>query len=140
MLWRKIPYTVALKNKPGSWVSLLNPSSAEPLVWSSPLKFISEINAEEKAMLEQALMEANRKKGKNIFKGRAYLLPSRSYSDTEIDDNSSKVIYSLSSLELLFLPCLIEWQEKSWENLIFAQAKKSCFRIYLIKNMDRKSI
>ncbi|KAK1394155.1 hypothetical protein POM88_013211 [Heracleum sosnowskyi] len=56
----RIPYTVALKYKHGACAALLNPSSTEPLVWPSPLKFISELNQQAKALLEQALMEANR--------------------------------------------------------------------------------
>lgn len=89
---RRIPYVVALKHKHGACAALLNPSSAEPLVWPSPLKFISELNEEAKALLEQALMEANREREKNIFKGTAYLHPSPSYSETGIDDSISEVI------------------------------------------------
>ncbi|PSR90062.1 E3 ubiquitin-protein ligase XBAT31 [Actinidia chinensis var. chinensis] len=86
----RIPYMVALKHKRGACAALLNPSSAEPLVWPSPLKFISELNAEAKALLEQALMEANREREKDILKGTAYSLPSPSYSDTGTDDNISE--------------------------------------------------
>ena len=94
---------VALKHKHGACATLLNPSSAEPLVWPSPLKFISELNAEAKALLEHALMEANREREKDILKGTAYSLPSPSYSDTGTDDNISEVTYSLLSIrEILF--------------------------------------
>ncbi|KAG7035410.1 putative E3 ubiquitin-protein ligase XBAT31 [Cucurbita argyrosperma subsp. argyrosperma] len=48
--------------------TLLNPSSTEPLVWPSPLKFINELHQEAKALLEQALMEANREREKSILK------------------------------------------------------------------------
>lgn len=71
---------------------MLNPSSAEPLVWPAPLKFISELNQEAKALLEHALMEANREREKNILKGTAYSLPSPSHSDVGTDDNLSVVI------------------------------------------------
>ncbi|KAJ1406882.1 Zinc finger, RING-type [Sesbania bispinosa] len=86
----RIPYVVALKHKHGACASLLNPTSAEPLVWPSPLKFISELNPEAKALLEQALMEANREREKNILKGSAYSLPSPSHSDG-VDDDISEV-------------------------------------------------
>nr|GLL30997.1 putative E3 ubiquitin-protein ligase XBAT31 [Ipomoea trifida] len=71
----RIPYTVALRYHHGACAALLNPSSAEPLVWPSPLKFISELNKEAKALLEQALMEANKEREKNILKGTSNALP-----------------------------------------------------------------
>ncbi|XP_042509779.1 putative E3 ubiquitin-protein ligase XBAT31 [Macadamia integrifolia] len=88
----RIPYTVALKYKHRACAALLNPSSAEPLVWPSPLKFISELNPEAKVLLERALMEANREREKSILKGMACLLPSPSYSDGDasLDDNISE--------------------------------------------------
>ncbi|XP_010521830.1 PREDICTED: putative E3 ubiquitin-protein ligase XBAT31 isoform X1 [Tarenaya hassleriana] len=84
----RIPYVVALKHKHGACAALLNPSSMEPLVWPSPLKFISELNDEAKALLEHALMEANREREKTILKGSAYSLPSPSPSETVSDDMS----------------------------------------------------
>lgn len=86
----RIPYTVALKHKNGACAALLNPSSAEPLVWPSPLKFISELNQDAKELLEQALMEANSKREKTILKGTAYSLQSPSHSDAGVDDNISE--------------------------------------------------
>ncbi|KAL7085153.1 hypothetical protein ACP275_14G264000 [Erythranthe tilingii] len=86
----RIPYTVAIRNHHGACAALLNPSSAEPLVWPSPLKFISELNEEAKFLLEQALMEANREREKVILKGTVYSLPSPSCSDSGIDDNISE--------------------------------------------------
>lgn len=82
---------VAMKHRHGSCASLLNPTSAEPLVWPSPLKFISELNADAKALLEQALMDANKEREKNILKGGGYSLPSPSHSAC-LDDNISEVI------------------------------------------------
>jgi hypothetical protein len=80
-----------MKHKHGACGALLNPSSAEPLVWPSPLKFISELNDEAKLLLEQALMDANREREKTILKGTAYSLPSpSSFSDTASDDNMSE--------------------------------------------------
>ena len=90
--YRRIPYTVALKHKHGACAALLNPSSAKPLVWPLALKFIGELNQEAKAMLERALMEANREREKNILKVIAYSLPSPSHSEDAMDDNVSKVI------------------------------------------------
>ncbi|KAJ4891221.1 putative E3 ubiquitin-protein ligase XBAT31 [Raphanus sativus] len=87
----RIPYVVAMKHKHGACGALLNPSSAEPLVWPSPLKFISELNEEAKLLLEQALMDANREREKTILKGTAFSLPSPSYSDTASDDNMSEM-------------------------------------------------
>ncbi|KAK8676218.1 hypothetical protein V6N13_034270 [Hibiscus sabdariffa] len=86
-LRRKIPYVVALKYKHGACAALLNPSSTESLVWPAPLKFISELNDEAKSLLEHALMEANRKREKNILKGTCYSLlsPSPSYFDSGLD-------------------------------------------------------
>ena len=60
---------------------VLNPSSAEPLVWPAPLKFISELEPDAKALLEAALMEANREREKRILKGTKNSLPSPSRSD-----------------------------------------------------------
>lgn len=62
MWYRKIPYVVALRKQHGGCAALLNPSSAEPLVWPSYLKFMSELTGEAKALLECALMEADREK------------------------------------------------------------------------------
>ncbi|CAL0329137.1 unnamed protein product [Lupinus luteus] len=86
----RIPYIVALKHKHGACAALLNPTSAEPLVWPSPLKVISELNPEAKALLERALMDANKEREKNILKGTAYSLPSPLHSDV-VDDNISEV-------------------------------------------------
>ncbi|XP_011042688.1 PREDICTED: putative E3 ubiquitin-protein ligase XBAT31 [Populus euphratica] len=98
----RIPYVVALKHKNGMCAALLNPSSAEPLVWPSPLKFISELNQEAKALLECALMEANREREKNILKevnrereknmlkGSGHSLPSPSHSADGTDYNISE--------------------------------------------------
>ncbi|KAF5821534.1 putative transcription factor C2H2 family [Helianthus annuus] len=88
----RIPYLVALKHKNDTCAALLNPSSAEPLVWPSPLKFISELNQDAKALLEQALMDANREREKTILKGMGYSPPSPSHSDARTtDDNISEV-------------------------------------------------
>ncbi|CAI9776734.1 unnamed protein product [Fraxinus pennsylvanica] len=86
----RIPYVVALRHHHGACAALLNPSSAEPLVWPSPLKFISELNQEAKALLECALMEANREREKAVLKGTVYSLPSPLHSDSGLDDNVSE--------------------------------------------------
>ncbi|KAL1298503.1 putative E3 ubiquitin-protein ligase XBAT31 [Arachis ipaensis] len=104
----RIPYVVAMKHKHGACASLLNPSSAEPLVWPSPLKFISELNQEAKALLEQALKDANREREKNILlKPTTYSLPSPSHSD---DDNISQVSESALCCICFEQECTIEVQ------------------------------
>ncbi|KAL3367254.1 hypothetical protein AABB24_011794 [Solanum stoloniferum] len=87
----RIPYTIALRHKHGACAALLNPSSAEPLVWPSPLKFISELNEEAKHLLECALMEVNKEREKNILKGTTYSPPSPTNFDNGMDDNISEV-------------------------------------------------
>ncbi|KAL8129021.1 hypothetical protein V2J09_018176 [Rumex salicifolius] len=82
----RLPYMIALKHKYGACAALLNPSSAEPLVWPSPLKFISELNPNAKHLLEKALMEANREREKVILKGTAYSVASPSNSESGSDD------------------------------------------------------
>lgn len=88
---RRIPYLVALKHKHRQCAALLNPTSAEPMVWPSPLKFISELNQDAKILLEKALMEINREREKSILKGVAYSSPSPSQSDAGSDDDISEV-------------------------------------------------
>jgi E3 ubiquitin-protein ligase XBAT32/33 len=58
------------------------------MVWPSPLKFISELDPEAKALLEAALMEANREREKKILKDTKYSLPSPSHSDDNIDNDA----------------------------------------------------
>lgn len=89
---RRIPYTVALRHKNRACAALLNSSAAEPLVWPSPLKLISELNPEAKALLERALMEANMEREKAILKETVYSDPSSLNYDVEADDNASEVI------------------------------------------------
>ncbi|KAL2332125.1 hypothetical protein Fmac_019706 [Flemingia macrophylla] len=109
----RIPYMVALKHKHGACASLLNPTSAEPIVWPSPLKFISELNPEAKALLEQALMDANREREKSILKGSVYSLPSPSHSDGVPDDNVSEVSESELCCICFEQVCTIEVQNCS---------------------------
>ncbi|KAL6133247.1 hypothetical protein ACLB2K_065484 [Fragaria x ananassa] len=85
----RIPYLVALKHKHQACAAILNPSSAEPLVWPSPLKFISELNPEAKALLERALMESNMEREKAILK-EIVSIPSPLHSDVEADDYASE--------------------------------------------------
>ena len=98
--YRRTPYDVALKRKHGACAALLNPSSAAPFVWPPPLKFIAELNPEAKALLETALMDANREREKKILKGTPYSLPSPVHSDdgSDADDVSEVVHSSLLSL------------------------------------------
>jgi E3 ubiquitin-protein ligase XBAT32/33 len=78
---RRIPYEVAVKRGHVACAALLNPSSAEPLVWPSALKFVSELEPNAKSLLEAALMEANRERERRILKGTKNALPSPSRSD-----------------------------------------------------------
>ncbi|GMP67226.1 hypothetical protein CsSME_00027287 [Camellia sinensis var. sinensis] len=41
---------VALRHKHAACAALLNPSAPDPLIWPSPLKFITELNPEAKAL------------------------------------------------------------------------------------------
>jgi len=85
----KIPFSVALKHKHKACAALLDPSSAAPLVWPSPLKFISELNQEAKALLEKALQEANREREKTILK-ETDMPPSPLNSESEDDNIASE--------------------------------------------------
>ena len=76
-----------MKHRHGTCAALLNPSSTEPLVWPSPLKFINELHQEAKALLEQALMEANREREKSILKATP---------DTVVDNLSEVIKNSLN--------------------------------------------
>ncbi|KAG8053765.1 hypothetical protein GUJ93_ZPchr0001g31399 [Zizania palustris] len=76
----RIAYAVALKRGHAACAALLNPSAAEPMVWPSPLKFIGELKADAKALLEAALMEANRGRERKILKGTRYCPPSPAHS------------------------------------------------------------
>lgn len=107
----RIPYIVALKYKHGACAALLNPSSAEPIVWPSPLKFISELDQEAKVLLEQALMEANREREKTILKGTTYSLPSPSHSDDAVDDNISEASDTETCCICFDQLCTIEVQD-----------------------------
>jgi hypothetical protein len=86
ILCRRIPFTVALKHKHKTCAVLLDPSSAAPLVWPSPLKFISELNHEAKALLENALLEANREREKTLLKEND-ISSSPLRSDSKYDDD-----------------------------------------------------
>lgn len=82
---------IALKHKQDACAALLNPASAEPLVWPLPLRFISELNPEAKELLEKALMEANRERERAILKDTVHELPSASQHEVEADDTASEV-------------------------------------------------
>ncbi|XP_024174334.1 putative E3 ubiquitin-protein ligase XBAT31 [Rosa chinensis] len=66
---RKIPYMVALKHKHRACAVILDPSSAEPLVWPSPLKFISELNPEAKALFERGVNGIKHGEGESYLEG-----------------------------------------------------------------------
>ncbi|KAF6981957.1 hypothetical protein CFC21_000401 [Triticum aestivum] len=109
----RIPYVVAQKRNHGACAALLNPSSAEPMVWPSPLKFISELDPEAKALLEAALTEANREREKKILKDAKCSPQSPlQYDDDHIDDD---MFSEVSDTELCCIcfdqACTIEVQD-----------------------------
>ncbi|OAE30644.1 hypothetical protein AXG93_3016s1280 [Marchantia polymorpha subsp. ruderalis] len=53
------PYGIAMKYNNTACAAILNPHGAEPLVWPSPWKFMSELEPEAKTLLEAALAQAN---------------------------------------------------------------------------------
>ncbi|GMP40783.1 hypothetical protein CsSME_00011105 [Camellia sinensis var. sinensis] len=77
---------VALRHKHAACAALLNPSAPDPLIWPSPLKFITELNPEAKALLERALMETNKEREKTILKATVYSLPSPLHSEAAASD------------------------------------------------------
>ncbi|KAK4730637.1 hypothetical protein R3W88_023625 [Solanum pinnatisectum] len=107
----RIPYIVALKNKHEACAALLNPSSPEPLTWPSPLKFITELDAEAKALLENALIEANKDREKLILEKAAVSQISLSHCDSGLESYD----YEGSDLELCCIcfeqACTIEIQK-----------------------------
>ncbi|XWS59803.1 hypothetical protein CRYUN_Cryun08bG0153100 [Craigia yunnanensis] len=86
----RIPYVIAMKHKHEACAALLNPVSAEPLVWPLPLRFIRDLSPEAKELLEKALMEANREWEKSILKETIHALPSASDYEVEADDTTSE--------------------------------------------------
>lgn len=90
-LYRRIPYIVALKNKHEACAALLNPSSPEPLTWPAPLKFITELDAEAKALLENALIEANKDREKLILEKTAVSQISLSHCDFGLESDDFEV-------------------------------------------------
>lgn len=64
------PFFIAMKYKNTACASLLNPCSAEPLVWPSPWKFMSDLDPEAKVLLEVALAQANDAWERRIFSAR----------------------------------------------------------------------
>ncbi|XP_031252589.1 putative E3 ubiquitin-protein ligase XBAT31 [Pistacia vera] len=87
----RIPYVIALKYKHQACAALLNPSSAEPLVWPLQLRFMTDLNPEAKALLEKALMQRNEEREKANLNKTTHSPPSPSPSDVEADDHASEV-------------------------------------------------
>ncbi|CAH9050370.1 unnamed protein product [Cuscuta epithymum] len=80
----KVPYMIAVKHRHEACAALLNPSSPEPLAWPSPLKFMTDLDAEAKWLLETALIDANKKREKKLLKETGYTTsPLHSYSGNE---------------------------------------------------------
>lgn len=123
----RIPYMVALKYKHGPCSALLNPSSAEPLVWPSLLKFISELNSEAKALLERALIDTNKERERAILKETDNTFPPPLNSDVEVDDNASEA----SNIELCCICfdqiCTIEVRECGHQMCAHCTLALCCF-------------
>ncbi|CAL5338879.1 unnamed protein product [Camellia sinensis] len=97
----RIPYMVALRHKHAACAALLNPSAPDPLIWPSPLKFITELNPEAKALLERALMETNKEREKTILKAIVYSLPSPLHSEAAASDIMYEAINKAENQGLL---------------------------------------
>lgn len=82
----RIPYAIALKYKHQACAALLNPSSAEPLVWPLQLRNMTDLNPEAKELLEKALMERNEEREKAILNETICSVPSTSLSGAEASD------------------------------------------------------
>lgn len=98
---RRIPYLIALKHKHEACAALLDPASAEPLVWPLPLRFISDLNPEAKELLEKALMEANREREKAILQDTIHALPCASDSEVEADHDTTSEVISTRTIAVL---------------------------------------
>lgn len=86
----RTPYMVALKHKHEACAALLNPLSPEPLIWPSPLKFISDLDPEARELLEKALIEVNKEREKAILKETIHSSPSPRHSDCGAADDLSE--------------------------------------------------
>lgn len=82
------------------------------MVWPSPLKFISELDPEAKALLEAALTEANREREKKILKDAKYSLQSPSHYEDNIDDDRFSEVSDAELCCICFdQACTIEVQD-----------------------------
>lgn len=93
---------VALKYKHEACAALLNPLSPEPLIWPSPLKFISDLDPEARELLEKALIEVNKEREKSILKETIYSSASPQHYDCGVPDDLTEVT---SAARNLALPC-----------------------------------
>ncbi|EAY78838.1 hypothetical protein OsI_33943 [Oryza sativa Indica Group] len=79
------------------------------MVCPSPLKFIGELEPEAKALLEAALMEANREREKKILNGTKYSLPSPLPGDDSADDDACSEVSDMELCCICFdQACTIE--------------------------------
>jgi hypothetical protein len=81
-----------LKYKNTACAALLNPNAAEPLVWPSPWKFISELNPQAKLLLEEALAQANSDREKALLAQEGVTISSYAkgeQNNTNTDDTSA---------------------------------------------------
>uniref|UniRef100_A0A0D9VAX4 RING-type E3 ubiquitin transferase n=1 Tax=Leersia perrieri TaxID=77586 RepID=A0A0D9VAX4_9ORYZ len=89
----RIAYVVALRRGHRACAALLNPAAAEPMVWPSPLKFIAELDADAKALLEKALVDANREREKAILRNLNHkqVMPSNTDVVVDADEDDQEV-------------------------------------------------
>lgn len=90
------PFFLAMKYHNTACATLLNPSTAEPLVWPSPWKFMNNLDPEAKLLLETALAQATDAWEKQIFSTRGNhtvnLNPvSESSSEAEDDEEEAEL-------------------------------------------------
>ncbi|KAG6533342.1 hypothetical protein ZIOFF_007209 [Zingiber officinale] len=111
---------------------LLRDSSgrAEPLVGPSPLKFISELDPDARALLEVALMDANKESEKIILNERKKLLSPANVDEAFHDDASEGLVKQFtqghnSSIYWLSEPIMISCLLDKFYGI--ANLKVSCF-------------
>ncbi|KAH7283637.1 hypothetical protein KP509_34G017400 [Ceratopteris richardii] len=85
------PFFIAMKYHNTACATLLNPLTAEPLVWPSPWKFMNNLDIEVKLLLENALAQANDAWERQIFSaaGSCSVVPAEpteKLADVEDDD------------------------------------------------------
>lgn len=89
---RRTPYAIATKHGHQACAAILNPSSAEPLVWPLQLRSMTDLNPEAKALLEKALLEKNFEREKASANQSTSALPLPSRPDAKVNENTLEVL------------------------------------------------